>query len=174
MKIQSFLQTLAAMSELRWALPDGSLVPAHAHVTEVALMTRRFVDCGGTHRMERRIQLQLWVANDVDLPNSSALFVKQKPGWNGITTKWRSNTRGRPSKGTVWKSWRAFLLCSPCKPIAWPRIAVGCPCWRKPRTQRAPLKRPFPNQSPRRPLWVVASRVAVVAKTPSFLENSFQ
>jgi hypothetical protein len=66
MKIQSFLQTLAAMSELRWALPDGSLVPAHAHVTEVALMTRRFVDCGGTHRMERRIQLQLWVANDVD------------------------------------------------------------------------------------------------------------
>jgi hypothetical protein len=66
MKIQPFLQTLASMSELRWALPDGSLVPAHAHVTEVALMTRRFVDCGGTHRMERRIQLQLWVANDVD------------------------------------------------------------------------------------------------------------
>ena len=66
MKIQSFLQALATMIELRWALPDGSLVPAHAHVTEVALMTRRFVDCGGTHRMERRIQLQLWVANDVD------------------------------------------------------------------------------------------------------------
>ena len=32
MKIQSFLQTLASMSELRWALPDGSLVPAHAPV----------------------------------------------------------------------------------------------------------------------------------------------
>lgn len=84
MKIQSFLQTLAAMSELRWALPDGSLVPAHAHVTEVALMTRRFVDCGGTHRMERRIQLQLWVANDVDHrldPSKLMRIIRETEDW---------------------------------------------------------------------------------------------
>ena len=84
MKIQSFLQTLAAMSELRWALPDGSLVPAHAHVTEVALMTRRFVDCGGTHRMERRIQLQLWVANDVDHrldPSKLMRIIRETEAW---------------------------------------------------------------------------------------------
>ena len=84
MKIQSFLQTLAAMSELRWALPDGSLVPAHAHVTEVALMTRRFVDCGGTHRMERRIQLQLWVANDVDHrlePTKLLRIIRETEAW---------------------------------------------------------------------------------------------
>ena len=84
MKIQEFLQTLAKLSELRWALPDGSLVPAHAHVTEVALMTRRFVDCGGTHRMERRIQLQLWVANDVDhrLDSSKLLrIIRETEAW---------------------------------------------------------------------------------------------
>ena len=84
MKIQSFLQTLAAMSELRWALPDGSLVPAHAHVTEVVLMTRRFVDCGGTHRMERRIQLQLWVANDVDHrldPSKLMRIIRETEAW---------------------------------------------------------------------------------------------
>ena len=84
MKIQSFLQTLSTMSELRWALPDGSLVPAHAHVTEVALMTRRFVDCGGTHRMERRIQLQLWVANDVDHrlePTKLLRIIRETEAW---------------------------------------------------------------------------------------------
>jgi hypothetical protein len=84
MKIQSFLQTLATMSELRWALPDGSLVPAHAHVTEVALMTRRFVDCGGTHRIERRIQLQLWVANDVDHrldPSKLLRIIRETEAW---------------------------------------------------------------------------------------------
>ena len=84
MKIQSFLQTLAAMSELRWALPDGSLVPTHAHVTEVALMTRRFVDCGGTHRLERRIQLQLWVAGDVDHrlePSKLMRIIRDTEAW---------------------------------------------------------------------------------------------
>ena len=84
MKIQDFLQTLAKLSELRWALPDGSLVPAHAHVTEVALMTRRFVDCGGTHRMERRIQLQLWVANDVDHrldPSKLLRIIRETESW---------------------------------------------------------------------------------------------
>jgi len=84
MKIQFFLQTLASMSELRWSLPDGSLVPAHAHVTEVALMTRRFVDCGGTHRMERRIQLQLWVANDVDHrlePTKLLRIIRETEAW---------------------------------------------------------------------------------------------
>jgi hypothetical protein len=84
MKIQSFLQTLAAMSELRWALPDGSLVPAHAHVTEVALMTRRFVDCGGTHRLDRRIQLQLWVAGDVDHrlePSKLLRIIRDTEAW---------------------------------------------------------------------------------------------
>jgi hypothetical protein len=84
MKIQSFLQTLATLSELRWALPDGSLVPAHAHVTEVALMTRRFVDCGGTHRLERRIQLQLWVAGDVDHrldPSKLMRIVRESEDW---------------------------------------------------------------------------------------------
>jgi hypothetical protein len=31
-------------------LPTGSKVPPHAHVTEVALMDKKFIDCGGTFR----------------------------------------------------------------------------------------------------------------------------
>jgi hypothetical protein len=51
---------------VRFQLPDGSLVEPHAHVTEVGLVTKSFVDCGGTSRSESKCQLQSWVADDVD------------------------------------------------------------------------------------------------------------
>ena len=51
-------------SELRFALPDGTLVPPHFHVTEVGRVAKRFVDCGGTRRTVVACVLQLWVADD--------------------------------------------------------------------------------------------------------------
>ncbi len=47
-------------------LPDGGLVPSHFHVTEVGLVKKDFIDCGGTRRSSQRCQLQLWVANDTE------------------------------------------------------------------------------------------------------------
>lgn len=84
MKIQLFLNALNSIKELSWTLPNGDQVPAHAHVTEVALMTRRFVDCGGTHRLERRIQLQLWVADDLEhrlIPAKLKRIIQDAEAW---------------------------------------------------------------------------------------------
>lgn len=50
---------------VRFRLPDKTDVPVHAHVTEVARIDKRFVDCGGTLRTLSRCQLQTWVADDV-------------------------------------------------------------------------------------------------------------
>ena len=47
-------------------LPDGTLVPAHFHVTEVGHITKRFVDCGGKVHENEAALLQLWVADDFD------------------------------------------------------------------------------------------------------------
>lgn len=47
-------------------LPDGSQVPAHFHITEVAFVKKDFIDCGGTVRHEGKCQLQVWVADDYD------------------------------------------------------------------------------------------------------------
>lgn len=47
-------------------LPDGSKVPAHFHITEVAFVKKDFIDCGGTVRHEGKCQLQVWVADDYD------------------------------------------------------------------------------------------------------------
>ena len=51
---------------LRFQLPDGDFIPAHAHVTEVARLDKRFIDCGGTLRTESLCRLQTWFADDTD------------------------------------------------------------------------------------------------------------
>ncbi len=51
---------------LQLMLPDCSFVPAHFHVTEVGLVRKDFVDCGGTIRSSASCVLQVWVANDVN------------------------------------------------------------------------------------------------------------
>ena len=51
---------------LRFLLPTGSKLPPHAHVTEVARMDKRFIDCGGTFRTEVSCRLQTWFADDTD------------------------------------------------------------------------------------------------------------
>lgn len=62
-ELKSFLTTVDTFS---FTLPDGSLVPRHFHVTEVGEVTKHFIDCGGTRRMERVVSLQLWSAEDYD------------------------------------------------------------------------------------------------------------
>ena len=51
---------------VRFALPNGESVPVHAHVTEVARIDKRFVDCGGTLRNDSLCRLQTWYSDDTD------------------------------------------------------------------------------------------------------------
>jgi hypothetical protein len=53
-------------AELAFVLPGGKTIPAHAHVTEVGRVEKRFIDCGGTHRSWVTTNLQTWVDTDVD------------------------------------------------------------------------------------------------------------
>jgi hypothetical protein len=51
---------------VRFVLPDGESIPAHAHVTEVARIDKRFIDCGGTLRNDSLCRLQTWFSDDVN------------------------------------------------------------------------------------------------------------
>jgi Family of unknown function (DUF6428) len=68
MNYQAFRDLLARhpKAELNFALPDGDLVPAHFHVTEVGRVSKDFIDCGGTRRSETSCRLQVWIASDTD------------------------------------------------------------------------------------------------------------
>ena len=61
---------------LALVLPDGSTVPPHFHVTEVAFSKKDFIDCGGTIRHEGKAVLQIWVAKDVDHRVNSTSLAK--------------------------------------------------------------------------------------------------
>jgi len=57
---------LKASETIAFQLPDGSLVPAHFHVTEVGRVIKDFIDCGGKRRKEEVANFQLWEENDYD------------------------------------------------------------------------------------------------------------
>jgi len=46
------------------ALPDGSTVPPHFHITEVGAISKTFLDCGGKRHQEQSCSLQVWLAHD--------------------------------------------------------------------------------------------------------------
>ena len=68
MKLSEFKKLLAshANQHLRFVLPTGTKIPLQAHVTEVARIDKRFIDCGGTFRTEFTCRLQAWFADDTD------------------------------------------------------------------------------------------------------------
>jgi hypothetical protein len=66
MKLSDVKKALLTATAVNFELPDGTMVPEHFHVTEVGMVTKNFIDCGGTVRHEKLVNFQLWNADDVD------------------------------------------------------------------------------------------------------------
>jgi hypothetical protein len=66
MKLSQAKNILKSAEAVNFLLPDGTSVPEHFHVTEVGLITKNFIDCGGTVRKETVVNFQLWDANDFE------------------------------------------------------------------------------------------------------------
>jgi len=65
MDLQTLKQHLAGLEKVTFQLPNGQMVPKHFHVTEVGKVSKHFIDCGGTERLEEVISIQLWSSIDV-------------------------------------------------------------------------------------------------------------
>ena len=66
MKLSEIKNILATAEEVNFQLQNETIVAAHFHVTEVGVVTKHFIDCGGTVRDEKVANFQLWDANDFD------------------------------------------------------------------------------------------------------------
>ena len=66
MKLSEIKEILANRESVNFQLENGEVVPEHFHVTEVGVITKDFIDCGGTVRHEKVANLQLWDANDFE------------------------------------------------------------------------------------------------------------
>lgn len=64
MRLSALKEVLSTLDHIEFQLEDGTFVPEHLHVTEVGMVTKRFIDCGGTIRNVEVINFQLWDAND--------------------------------------------------------------------------------------------------------------
>lgn len=66
MTLSQLKEILPTLNNVVFELPDSSFVPDHFHVTEVGLVNRHFIDCGGTVRREQVVNFQLWNADDTE------------------------------------------------------------------------------------------------------------
>ena len=66
MKLSEIKTHLSTATAVNFQLPDGTFVPENFHVTEVGIITKSFIDCGGTVRHEKVANFQLWNANDTE------------------------------------------------------------------------------------------------------------
>lgn len=66
MKLSEIKKLLSTADTVSFELQDGTMVPENFHVTEVGVVTKHFIDCGGTVRNEKVANFQLWDANDFE------------------------------------------------------------------------------------------------------------
>lgn len=66
MKLSDVKQILLGVENVEFQLENGTFVPEHFHVTEVGMITKNFIDCGGIIRSEQVVNFQLWDADDFE------------------------------------------------------------------------------------------------------------
>jgi len=66
MKLSEIKKYLADAEAVNFKLQDGTFIPEHFHVTEVGVVTKNFIDCGGKVRKENTANFQLWDADDFE------------------------------------------------------------------------------------------------------------
>ena len=66
MTLQQIKEILPTLGNVEFQLENGTFVPEHFHVTEIGVITKHFIDCGGVIRNEKVINFQLWNANDFE------------------------------------------------------------------------------------------------------------
>lgn len=65
MKLSDVKNALHGLETVTFKLENGTSVPAHFHVTEVGMINKHFIDCGGTVRLENKVNFQLWSSIDL-------------------------------------------------------------------------------------------------------------
>jgi hypothetical protein len=66
MNLEQIKKILSTADAVNFELENGTSVPEHFHVTEVGMITKHFIDCGGVVRTEKVANFQLWNANDFE------------------------------------------------------------------------------------------------------------
>jgi len=122
MKLSEIKKHLETAEAVNFKLPSGEFVPEHFHVTEVGMVTKHFIDCGGVERLEKVINFQLWDANDFEhrLKPAKLLNIiklsEEKLGIGNleIEVEYQSNTIGKYDLGFNGKDFELLYKNTAC------------------------------------------------------------
>lgn len=103
MKLSEVKQILPTLENVEFQLENGAFVPEHFHVTEVGMINKNFIDCGGVIRSEKVVNFQLWNADDFEhrlKPNKLLNIIKLSEDKLGIEdfdieVEYQSDTIGK-------------------------------------------------------------------------------
>ncbi|MBS1572701.1 MAG: hypothetical protein JST62_09930 [Bacteroidetes bacterium] len=103
MKLSQVKTLLPTLDNVAFRLENGTFVPEHFHVTEVGIITKNFIDCGGVIRTEKVVNFQLWNAYDFEhrlKPNKLLKIIKLSEEKLGIgdfeiEVEYQSDTIGK-------------------------------------------------------------------------------
>lgn len=103
MKLSEIKEILPTLENVEFQLENGTFVPEHFHVTEIGMIAKNFIDCGGVIRNEKVVNFQLWNANDLEhrLKPNKLLFIinlsEEKLGIEDfeIEVEYQSDTIGK-------------------------------------------------------------------------------
>ena len=103
MKLSDVKQILPTLENVEFQLENGTYVPEHFHVTEVGMIAKNFIDCGGVIRTEKVVNFQLWNADDFEhrlKPNKLLNIIKLSEEKLGIEdfeieVEYQSDTIGK-------------------------------------------------------------------------------
>ena len=64
MKLSEFKNIISSTEKISFQLENKETIPEHFHITEIGVVSKKFIDCGGKFRTEKVINFQLWHAYD--------------------------------------------------------------------------------------------------------------
>ncbi|KQR72410.1 DUF6428 family protein [Pedobacter sp. Leaf176] len=122
MKLSELKKYLETAETVNFRLPSGEFVPEHFHVTEVGMVTKHFVDCGGIERLEKVVNFQLWNADDFEHRMKPAKLLniihlsEEKLGIGNleIEVEYQSDTIGRYDLGFDGKNFELISKTTAC------------------------------------------------------------
>ncbi len=66
MKLSDLKLFLKNNNSLTIVQPNNEAIPSHFHITEIGMVTKHFIDCGGSMHLNKIALFQTWIAEDIN------------------------------------------------------------------------------------------------------------
>lgn len=122
MTLGEFTALLHTVDALLFRDSTGKSIPAHFHITEIGLLSKSYMDCGGVLREEKTVSLQIWVAGDLEhrlTPQKLLKIIEMSKSWISddslpLEIEYQETTIGKYGLAFGWAHFHLVPLFTTC------------------------------------------------------------